>query len=296
MNITVCLLAGGTPVHADRDALSKNPHIVVGTPGRINHMMEMGYLNTSNIKIFILDEADEMLKAGFDEQVKQIYSNISVETFQCLLFSATYSEADLQMIKNMVENPVEIDLRYEDQTLKGIKQYYVDVGNSGARSNTPSAREQELSIKVLTLIDIFKNQVLSQVMIFVNKKSSAVFVHKMLNENGFPCELISSDFEQNERVQILDDFKTGKTRILVSSGLCKRGIDVQNLSVVVCLDVPKFEEKNDFIHRVGRSGRYGRRGIALHILTTYELETLFKICDSFHSIISALPSGFSFKD
>lgn len=296
MKVSVCLLAGGTPVQTDRDLLAKNPQIVVGTPGRINHMMEKGYLNTSLIKIFILDEADEMLKAGFEEQVRQIFCEIKAPAFQTLLFSATYSEEDINIIKNMVENPVEIDLRYEDQTLKGIKQFYVDIGESTVRGNSPAAREQELIVKVHTLMDIFKNQVLSQVMIFINRKSHAAIVHQTLNEKGFPCELISSDFEQSERAQTLENFKCGKTRILVSSGLCKRGIDVQALSLVVCLDVPKFEEKNDYIHRVGRSGRYGRKGIALHILSTFELETLKKICDNFNSVISPLPVGFSFND
>ncbi|XP_077301408.1 uncharacterized protein LOC143921983 [Arctopsyche grandis] len=296
MKVSVCLLAGGTPVQADRDLLAKNPQIIVGTPGRINHMMEKGYLNTTQIKIFILDEADEMLKAGFEEQVRQIFCEIKSPVFQTLLFSATYSEEDLNIIKNMVENPIEIDLRYEDQTLKGIKQFYVDIGPSCVKGNSPAAREQELLVKVHTLIDIFKNQVLSQVMIFINRKSHASIVHQTLNEHGFPCELISSDFEQSERVQTLENFKSGKTRILVSSGLCKRGIDVQALSVVVCLDVPRFEEKNDYIHRVGRSGRYGRKGIALHILTSYELETLVKICENFNSVITPLPTGFSFKD
>lgn len=295
MKVSVCLLAGGSSVQTDRELLAKNPQVVVGTPGRINHMMEKGYLNTSNIKIFVLDEADEMLKAGFEEQVKSIYCGVKATSFQSLLFSATYSPEDLEVIKNMVENPVEIDLRYEDQTLKGIKQFYVNIG-SVAKGNTPAAREQELLVKVHTLIDIFKNQVLSQVMIFINRKSHAAMVHKILNEQGFPCELISSDFEQAERSQTLENFKSGKTRILVSSGLCKRGIDVQALSVVVCLDVPRFEEKNDYIHRVGRSGRYGRKGIALHILSSYELDTLLKICEHFNSVISPLPEGFSFKD
>lgn len=295
LKVSVCLLAGGSSVQVDRDLLSKNPQVIVGTPGRINHMMEKGYLNTSNIKIFILDEADEMLKAGFEEQVRLIYCGIKSPAFQSLLFSATYSPEDLAIIKNMVENPVEIDLRYEDQTLKGIKQYYVNIG-SVAKSNTPVAKEQELLVKVHTLIDIFKNQKLSQVMIFINRKSHAAIVHKILNDQGFPCELITSDFEQAERSQTLESFKSGKTRILVSSGLCKRGIDVQALSVVVCLDVPNFDEKNDYIHRVGRSGRYGRKGKALHILSSYELETLLKICEHFNSIISPLPEGFSFQD
>lgn len=296
MGVTVCLLLGGTSTVEDAKALSTSPQVVVGTPGRVNSMILSQNLDTSYIKIFVLDEADEMLKAGFEEQVKSIFQSIVAETFQTLLFSATYSETDLEAIKSMVEDPAEIDLRYEDQTLKGIKQYYVDIGPSLARGYSMHLKDQEAILKAHTLIDIFKNQTLSQVMIFYNRKHHAGLVHKTLNENGFPCELISSEFTQEQRKVILENFKAGKTRVLVSSGLCKRGIDVQALSVVVCLDVPMPEEKNDFIHRVGRSGRYGRKGIALHILTTSEVEGLKKIAGHFHSVIDPLPNNFNFKD
>lgn len=296
MGATVCILAGGTSISADKEALGKNPQIIVGTPGRINHMIDEGCLDTSHIIIFILDEADELLGHGFEEQIREIYCKIKAEIFQTLLFSATYSEESLKIIKNIVEDPVEIDLRYEDQTLKGIKQFYVDIGPSMARGPSPAARDQEVILKVHTLMDIFKNQVLSQVMIFINKRSHAALAYKTLNDNGFPCELISSEFDQQQRNKTLEDFKSGKIRILVSSGLCKRGIDVQALSLVVCLDVPRLEEKNDYIHRVGRSGRYGRKGIALHILTSQELDILKKIAQNFNSVISPLPNGFNFKD
>lgn len=296
MKVSVCLLAGGTSVSNDLNVLANNPQIVVGTPGRVNAMMAENRLKTDNLKIFILDEADEMLKAGFEEQVKGIYVGIHSNKFQSLLFSATYSEQDLEVIKNMVNEPVEIDLRYEEQTLKGIKQYFVDIGPSLTRGATQTARDQEIILKAHTLMDIFKNQVLSQVMIFHNRKASAALIHKTLNDSGFPCELITADLLTEERNEVLEKFKAGNTRILVSSGLCKRGIDVQSLSVVVCLDVPRIEEQNDFIHRVGRSGRYGKKGIALHILNSMEVESLKKIGEHFHSVISPLPAGFSFKD
>lgn len=296
MGVSVCLLAGGSNIQTDITILSRNPQVVVGTPGRIHHMIESGYFKTNNLKLFILDEADEMLKAGFEEQFKNIYLKIESDNIQTLLFSATYSEEDLKIIKQIVKNPVEIDLRHEDQTLKGIKQVYVDIGTSKASGASPAAKDQEVILKVLTLIDIFKNQTLAQVLVFINKKSHAALVHKTLNDNGYPCELISSDLDQSQRNKTLEDFKSGKTRILVSSGLCKRGIDVQSLSVVVCLDVPSFEDKNDYIHRVGRSGRYGRKGIALHILTSQELDNLKNIAQNFNSIITPLTTGFSFKD
>lgn len=295
MGVSVCLLAGGTSVQADREVLSAMPQVVVGTPGRINHMIEEGHLKTDNIKLFILDEADEMLKAGFEEQVKGIFMKLPGEKLQCLMFSATYDESELAIIKNILENPVEIDLRHEDQTLQGIKQFFVNIGPSSGRGFS-QAHDQEIILKVHTLVDIFKNQTLSQIMIFINRKSDASLVHKTLKENGYPCELISSDFDQAERNKTLEEFKQGKKRILVSSGLCKRGIDVQALSLVVCLDVPSFDDKNDYIHRVGRSGRYGRKGIALHILNEQEVRVLEKIAAHFNSLITPLPAGYNFKE
>lgn len=295
MNISVCLLAGGTSVKADIDTLNANPHVIVGTPGRINHMLEEGHLRTGGINIFILDEADEMLKAGFEDKVRDIYLKLTNESVQTLLFSATYDQNELNIIKNIVENPVEIDLRNEDQTLQGIKQLFVCIGASEAVGYSPIAREKEVMLKVHTLIDIFKNQTLSQVMIFMNRKSDAALVHKTLNENGYPCEIITSDLDQSERNKTLEEFKQGRKRILVSSGLCKRGIDVQALSVVVCLDVPRMEDRNDYIHRVGRSGRYGRKGIALHILNKEELDQLQQIATNFNSVITPLQQGFNFK-
>lgn len=295
MNIAVCLLAGGSSVKADIEALSANPHIVVGTPGRINHMLEENHLKTGNISTFILDEADEMLKAGFEDKVRDIFLKLTRDPVQTLLFSATYDMNVLNVIKNIVENPVEIDLRNEDQTLQGIKQLFVCIGASEVVGYSPIAREKEVMLKVHTLIDIFKNQTLSQVMIFMNRKTDAALVHKTLNENGYPCEIITSDLDQSERNKTLDEFKQGRKRILVSSGLCKRGIDVQALSVVVCLDVPRMEDCNDYIHRVGRSGRYGRKGIALHILNKEELDQLQQIGTYFGSVITPLQQGFNFK-
>jgi len=296
MGISACLLVGATPIHPDIEALSKNPQVVVGTPGRINHMIERGYFKVDDIKTFVLDEADEMLKEGFQEQVKEIYQKISSENMQSLLFSATYSEQDFDVIKNIIKNPVEIDLLHEDQTLKGIKQVYVDIGPSRAVGGSLLAKDKEVVLKVLTLMDIFKNHTLAQILVFINKKTHASLVHKTLNENEYPCELITSDLDQKQRTKVLEDFKAGKTRILVSSGLCKRGIDVQSLSMVVCLDVPSLDDKNDYIHRVGRSGRYGRKGVALHILNSQELENLQNIARSFDSIINPLTDDFDFKD
>ncbi|KAI4292375.1 hypothetical protein PAPHI01_1649 [Pancytospora philotis] len=295
MNISVCALLGGTSVKNDLALLSRKPHIVVGTPGRIVHMLTAGSLSTESISIFILDEADSMLRDDFLSAVKEIYLKLSCPNLQTLLFSATYDPAVIDVVKNMVESPVEIDLRNEDQTLQGIKQLYVSVGMSACMPFTSNEHRGEVSCKVATFVDIFKDQTLSQVLVFMNRKSDSNLVHQLLNEAGYPCSLISSDLTQEEREQTLENFKMGKARILVSSGLCDRGIDVQALSLVVCFDVPQMSDRNNYIHRIGRSGRYGRKGIALHILTDQELEQLHQIAAHFNSVITPLQAGFNFK-
>lgn len=296
MNVKVCLLLGGTSVRGDIETLARAPHVIVGTPGRVKHMLEGGYLDISNIKIFILDEADEMLKIGFESSVREIFIKIVSDDLQSLLFSATYSEKELEISRNLLNDPEVIDLRAEEQTLQGIKQVYVDIRESGLGPRASIAlRNKQLALKVLTLIDLFKSRSVSQVLVFVSSKEGADLAFRMLNEAGFPSKLITSNLTQEERNTVLNDFKAGSCRILVSSDLCKRGIDVVGLSIVVCLDVPDENDMNDYIHRVGRSGRYGKKGIALHILNTDEVAKLKVIGDHFHSIITEMDKDFSFE-
>lgn len=285
MQIKTHIVSGGTPVSIDREMIRTSPHVVVGTPGRINHMIKEKSLILDQVTHFILDEADEMLKAGFKEEVKEIFKSLVADKLQCSLFSATYSEADLSVISDFLEDPIVIDLRRDEQTLSGIEQAYVNIGPSEAVGYSPILRRKELTLKVATLVDIFQKGAFNQMIIFVNRKDDATLAHELLQDIGFPCDLITSDLVPLAREKALADFKTGTTRILVSSGICKRGIDVQSLSMVVCFDVPRPEDKNDFIHRVGRSGRYGRKGFALHILTEQELTELKVIADHFQSTI-----------
>ncbi|KAI5150512.1 translation initiation factor 4A [Enteropsectra breve] len=297
MNVNVALLAGGSSTQRDRASLTDaQPHVIVGTPGRVSHMIKEGHINVSAINIFILDEADEMLKAGFQEQVKEIFVTLNVQGLQVCFFSATYGEEELKVVENIVSSPVVIDLRNEDQTLQGIKQYFVDLGDVNIRSYNSREYDEVVEAKVDTFIDIYKNCSVAQAMLFINRKKDASLVHRLLQAKGYPCELISGELTVEERAATLTEFKRGNKRILVTSGLCKRGIDVQALSLVVCFDVPSFEDKSDFIHRVGRSGRYGRKGLALHILTKNETENLQNIAKHFHCVIPALPSGFNFKE
>jgi len=236
---------------------------VVGTPGRVDQMIQEGHLKTDKIKLFIIDEADEMLQAGFQEQVKAIFKSLNRKEVQIAMFSATYEEEELRVSEEVLKDPVIIDLRQDNQTLAGIQQFYINLGPD----NSP--RRDDYSVKCATLIDLLKNYSFGQTIIFVTSKVKAAYVYSSLKECDIPCELISSDLTQSEREDVLNRFRSGSNRILISSGLLSRGVDIQNLSVVFCLDVPPEHKKSTYIHRIGRSGRYGKKGFAINILSDH---------------------------
>lgn len=291
MGVGVALLSGGSPISVDQEALRMDPHIVVGTPGRVEHMIEIGALKTGSIRLFIIDEADEMLKAGFQDQVKSIFKRLNKTEVQIAMFSATYDEEELRVSEEILMDPVIIDLRYNDQTLKGIRQYYI---NLGLEPPFKRSRGEYLLPKLATLIDIFKRQQIGQSIVFINSKEDARIIYNGLKAEGWPCELISAELTQVERENVLNRFRSGENRCLISSGLLSRGVDIQNLSVVFCLDVPSLERKSSYIHRIGRSGRYGRKGTAVNIVYENELRNLRSIEKFYNSTVKELPADFSF--
>lgn len=291
MGVGVVLLSGGSSIVVDQEALKMDPHVVVGTPGRVEHMIEVGALKTNSIKLFIIDEADEMLKAGFQDQVKSIFKKLNKAEVQIAMFSATYDEEELRVSEEILMEPVIIDLRYNDQTLKGIRQYYIDLG---PEPSFKRGRIEYLQPKLVTLIDIFKKQQIGQSIVFINSKEDARIIYNGLKAENWACELISAELTQMERESVLNRFRSGDNRCLISSGLLSRGVDIQNLSVVFCLDVPSLERKSTYIHRIGRSGRYGRKGTAVNIVYESELRNLRAIEKFYNSNIKELPADFSF--
>lgn len=297
MKVNTMLLTGGCPRAEDVETLNSKPHhVIVGTPGRVHDMFESGVINSAHIKLLILDEADELCKGEFLDQIKKIYDFLDSTTLQVLFFSATYSAEEIKTIGYIVQNPIEIDLTNEEYSLQGIKQFYINLGNSHdskfGGGYSIEKKKMELALKVGTLIEVLKTQPLGQMMIFIRRKADAQAVYNMLDAVDFPVSLISSNLTQQERNDVIAEFKGGKKRFLVTSDILKRGIDVQGLSVVVCLDVPPYEAKEDFIHRVGRSGRYGRRGVALHIVNEQEFVVLKQIAEDFKTTLSPLNKSF----
>jgi len=260
MDIQVHICVGGTNTRADATALRNGPHLVVGTPGRVNDMINRGALQTKHLKIFALDEADELLSRGFTEQIYDIFQFLHGEIQVCL-FSATMPPEVLEMAENFMRDPIRILVKKEALTLDGIRQYYVAVGTE--------------KNKLDTLCDLYEHLTITQAIIFVNKKRQADWLADMLAQRDFTVSVLHGEMGQHERSLTMREFRSGSSRVLISTDLIARGIDVQQVSLVINYDLPTTLQ--NYIHRVGRSGRFGRKGVAINLVTdeaTFELREI----------------------
>ena len=250
----------------------ESPQCIVGTPGRINDLVRDGYINLFDIKCLILDEADELLSNTFEEQIRNLISFIGENT-QIALYSATMPNEKLQTAYKFMRDPTHILVKNEELTLEGIRQYYISI-----------EREEW---KYETLTDLYNSIVIYQLMIYCNSKRRVDSLSTQLIRDGFTCSCIHGEMSSNERSQTMHKFRTGEHRILITTDLLARGIDVQQVSLVVNYDVP-FDMEN-YIHRIGRSGRFGRKGVALNFATIREFEQLKKIEAFYQTEIKELP-------
>ncbi len=249
--------------------------IVVGTTGRVWDSLRRKKLDLSHLKLIILDEADEMLSKGFKEQVQHIFSYLP-ETAQIALFSATMPQEILELTQEFMRNPVRILVKSENLTLEGIRQFYVSVSNE----------EQKFDV----LSDIYDTISVSQGIIFVNSKQKAIYLKELLEKKNFMIGMIHGGYNQYERNDILMNFKLGKTRILITTDILSRGIDIQQISLVINYDIPFKVEP--YLHRIGRSGRFGRKGCAINLVTYDDASNLKKIERYYETLIEPLPMNF----
>jgi len=260
-NIKIKLLTGGTSVNNDISYLNNNyPHIVVGTPGRVFDMIKRKKLDLITVNMFILDEADEMLSSGFKEQIKTIFGYFN-EDIQTAIFSATMPKEVIEITNKFMKTPIKIIIDSSELSLEGIKQYYI------------AARD-----------DQDKYELLKGLYDSLNKSTSIIFVNgigrvdslydAMLKDNYQVCKIHGS-LNKDERMDILNEFKSGSKNILISSDLTARGIDIQQISLVINFDIPK--DIHTYLHRIGRSGRWGRKGTAINFICERDLNTMRRI-------------------
>uniref|UniRef100_A0A6C0D820 RNA helicase n=1 Tax=viral metagenome TaxID=1070528 RepID=A0A6C0D820_9ZZZZ len=245
---------GGTPIKDDITAIENGVQFIVGTPGRMYYLMERKILKTRDIKVLVLDEADQMLEDRFYKQVMCILDIGFPNTTKVALFSATMPKEVIEVANKLLQDPVRILVPAEEVTLDGIEQFIVEV--------------EKDEWKYEALCDIYKQLNINQAIIYCNKRQSAEWLSDKLSNDGYPLLCIHGDMENAERRRRMQEFRDGKVRVLISTDLLARGIDVQQISLVMNFELPNNRE--NYIHRIGRSGRYGRKGVAINIVSTNE--------------------------
>ena len=274
--IVTQLLIGGTSTDIDIQALRENtPHIVVGCPGRTHDMIKRNILKTNNLELIVLDEADEMLSSGFKEQVYNIFQFLPKDTQLCL-FSATMPPELNILTEKFMQNPTKILLKTENLTLEGIEQYYIALDDD--------------TTKYDTLKDLFSMISLSQSIIYCNSVKRVNDLYEAMNSDGFPVCCVHSSMEKEDRNNSFKEFKSGKYRVCIASNVLARGIDIQQISIVINFDLPKCV--HTYLHRIGRSGRWGRKGTGINFVTKRDFKKLKEIEGHYNTEIRELPDTF----
>jgi len=263
---------GGTSVREDIDKLRSGQQLVVGTPGRVNDMAGKSHLRLDDCLIFVLDEADEMLSRGFKDQIYDIFKALP-PSVQVALFSATMPPDILDLTSKFMRDPVRILVKNDELTLEGIRQFYIAID-----------REEW---KVDTLSDLYETLTITQAIIYCNTRRKVDFLSEELQKRDFTVSCMHADLDQKERDLIMREFRSGSSRVLISTDLLARGIDVQQVSLVINFDLPASLE--NYLHRIGRSGRFGRKGVAINFVTADSVRTLKDIERFYHTQIEEMP-------
>jgi len=263
---------GGTNVRDDMKILEAGVHVVVGTPGRVWDMINRRALNTENIKMFVLDEADEMLSRGFKDQIYEVFQLLPPQT-QVVLLSATMPPDVLEVTKNFMRDPIRILVKRDELTLEGIKQFYVSV-------------EKE-EWKLDTLCDLYETVTITQAIIFCNTRRKVDWLTEKMQSREFTVSAMHGEMTQAEREIIMREFRSGSSRVLITTDLLARGIDVQQISLVINYDLPANRE--NYIHRIGRGGRFGRKGVAINFVTNEDVRMLRDIEQFYNTQIEEMP-------
>jgi len=274
MDVKVGTFIGGTNVQEDLDVIESGIHVAVATPGRVMDLLEKKALDLRKLICFVLDEADEMLSKGFKDSIYEIYSFIP-ETCQICLFSATMPKVALEMTKLFMKEPLQILIKQEEINLDGIRQFYIDC-------------EQE-SNKIEVICDLYDTMNIAQSLIFCNSRRRVEWIRDELKEREFPVSASHGELPPNERMRIFQEFKGGQTRVLVTTDLLSRGIDVQGVSLVINYELPLDFEK--YVHRIGRAGRFGKKGVAINLVCKKEIEKLFEIEKRLETKVLEMPKN-----
>lgn len=276
MSIKCCACRGGIPISENKKNIQNGAQIIVGTPGRILDLVEKRYISAEFLHTFIIDEADEMLASGFNDQIYNIFQFISAQC-QIVLLSATLPVTVLETTKKFMQDPLHILVKKDELTLEGIQQFYIAV--------------EKNDWKLDTLCDLYETVTIAQAVIFCNTKSCVDKLAESLTNRGFSVISIHSDMTSEQRNSVMKKFQSGESRVLVSTDLLSRGIDIQQVSVVLNFDLCSNIET--YIHRIGRSGRFGRKGVAINFVTNSDAYRLKDIEKYYSTVIEEMPMNIS---
>tara|TARA_B100001564_G_scaffold337574_1_gene328644 strand:+ start:502 stop:1662 length:1161 start_codon:yes stop_codon:yes gene_type:complete len=277
LDISTVLMVGGVNIDQTKKQLKKGVHAIIGTPGRVLHMLNDKYFKTNDLKLLIIDEADELLSIGFEEQLKNIIDIIN-RKIQIGLFSATLSEHCLEVTKYFMKDPISIFVKSDELTLEGIKQYYINV-------------EKE-DWKLDVLCDLYETITVSQTVIFCSSKRKVIWLQNEMETREFTTSVIHGDMINEDRIKVMNEFRSGSSRILIATDLLARGIDVQQVSLVINYDIPTgIEGRDNYIHRIGRSGRFGRKGVAINFIKYDDVNMMREIEKFYSTTIEELPAN-----
>lgn len=272
MKIRCHACIGGTSVRGDIDKLREGQHLVVGMCGRVFDMIGKRHLRVDNLATFVIDEADQMLSAGQKDQVYDIFKclppNIAVS-----LVCTTLSEEFLDMTTNFMRDAVRILVKEEELMLEGIKHFY-------------AAIEKE-EWKLETLCDLYETLTITQAIIYCNSRRKVDFIADQLAKRDFCVSTLHAELDQKERDLVMREFRSGRSRVLITTDSLARGIDVQQVSLVINYDLPV--SMDNYLHRVGRSGRFGRKGVGISLVTSNDEAFVKAVEQNYNIIIEEMP-------
>ena len=274
-NLCVKKFVGGSSVMDDRKSIDEqNPHVVAGCPGRIFDLIRRRFLNVSKLRIIVIDEADEMLSKGFQEQIKDIFQMLP-NNVQVGIFSATLTKEVMDLTPKFMTNPIKITMAADKLTLDGIRQYYI-------------ASEYD-DDKFDSLKKLFNIISVNQCIIYCNSVNRVSQLCEAMRSDGFSVDCIHRNMNKVERETVFRNFRSGAIRFLVSSNITARGIDIQQVSVVINFDITS--DVHTYLHRIGRSGRWGRKGTAINFITPRDISVMRDIESYYHIQIDPLPEN-----
>jgi ATP-dependent RNA helicase len=272
MSIECHACIGGKSVGEDIRRLEAGVQVISGTPGRVYDMIRRRHLRTKALKMLILDEADEMLTKGFKEQIYDVYRYLPPTT-QVVLVSATLPREVLEMTKKFMSDPVRVLVKRDELTLEGIKQFFIAV--------------EKDEWKFDTLCDLYDQLTINQCVIFLNTRKRVDTIAEKMRKQNFAVVAMHGEMPQSEREEIMKSFRSGDCRVLITTDIFARGIDISQVSLVINYDLPLNRE--NYLHRIGRSGRFGRKGVAINFVTDQDVRILRDIEQYYATQIDEMP-------